>query len=243
MTTKTFKRYEIKYFVTPAQYTILCQELKKHMRLDPYCTDGASYMIYNLYFDTPDNTIIRHSLAKPYYKEKLRLRSYQMPTTDNDLVFLELKKKIGGIVAKRRAVLHYPEALAFISTGIPPQTDNYQDRQVALEIVNFLCRYTVLPKVYISYERVAYFGKVDKEFRVSFDKNILSRRSHVNLYDGDYGTELLADGLCLMEIKCAGAMPLWLTTMLSAMQIYPTSFSKYGTEYKRYMKSTTRRVA
>lgn len=235
MTIKAFKRYETKYFVTPEQYEIICAQLQNYMLYDEFCVNGDSYMIYNLYFDTENDEIIRHSLDKPYYKEKLRLRSYNMHTSGEDMVFLELKKKISGIVAKRRAYMTYSQAMDFIGTGKIPQTDNYQDRQVVAEIEDFLKRNPVSPKVYISYERVAFFDKDNREFRVSFDKNILTRRTKVNLMDGDYGSELLADDRCLMEIKCAGQLPLWLCHTLSEMKIYRTSFSKYGTEYKRYV--------
>ncbi len=149
-------------------------------------------------------------------------------------VFLELKKKIGGIVAKRRAILPYSDALEFVRTGIIPKTNNYQDNQVLCEIKEFLVRNKVNQKVFISYERVAYFKKDDSEFRVSFDRNILTRRSQVNLSEGDFGAELLENDHYLMEIKCAGQIPLWLCNLMSEMKIYCTSFSKYGTEYKNF---------
>lgn len=235
MTIKSFKRYEIKYFVTYEQFCTIKTELEKHMVLDKNCMTNGSYMIYNLYFDTDNNDIIQRSLDKPYYKEKLRLRSYSIPTNENEKVFLELKKKIGGIVAKRRAVIPYNQALEFVETGIIPEIKNYEDRQVLCEIKDFLERYNAHPKVFISYERVAYFDKNDSEFRVSFDKNILTRRTNVNLLDGDFGTELIDDGLYLMEVKCEGQLPMWLCHLLSEMKIYRTSFSKYGTEYKNYI--------
>ncbi|MGL5440691.1 MAG: polyphosphate polymerase domain-containing protein [Filifactoraceae bacterium] len=243
MTKKTFKRYELKYLLTPVQYEIICAKLAEHMNFDNHCKNEESYKIYNIYFDTIDDAVIRRSLDKPYYKEKLRLRSYKMPLGKDDMVFLELKKKIGGIVAKRRAILHYNEAMNFVENGIVPIADNYQDQQVLREIADFLNRYPVFPKVYISYERIAFFGKLDGKFRVSFDKNIRTRRDCVNLYNGDYGTELLTDGNYLMEIKCSGAVPMWLTTLLSQMKIYATSFSKYGTEYKRYRRLAVDKVA
>ena len=59
--------------------------------------------ILNIYYDTPENLLIRRSIEKPYYKEKLRLRSYYSPAAPDSSVFLEVKKKIGGIVAKRLA--------------------------------------------------------------------------------------------------------------------------------------------
>lgn len=236
MTIKSFKRYEIKYFVTIQQYQLLKAELEKRMVLDENCAETGSYMIYNLYFDTDDDAVIRHSLEKPYYKEKLRLRSYTIPKSGDDLIFLELKKKIGGIVAKRRATIPYSEALNFVYTGKVPETDNYQDRQVLNEIKDFLDRCKVKPTVFISYERNAYFDKNDSEFRVSFDKQILTRRTQVNLIDGNFGTELIGNDCYLMEIKCAEQIPMWLCRIMSKMKIYSTGFSKYGTEYKNYFR-------
>lgn len=200
-------------------------------------------MIYNIYFDTVDDAVIRKSTGKPYYKEKLRLRSYKMPTKADDLVFLELKKKIGGIVTKRRAVLHYDEAMEFVLSGKVPLADSYQDQQVIAEIRGFLSRYVVVPRVYISYQRVAFFGKEEGELRVSFDNNILTRRDQVNLYDGDYGAELLDNDCLLMEIKCAGAIPLWLVHALSQCKAYATSFSKYGAEFQKHIKNKLKNIA
>jgi hypothetical protein len=238
MVTKTFKRYELKYFVTPGQYETIKAELYKRMTLDKFCKNGGSYMIYNLYFDTATDEIIRHSLDKPYYKEKLRMRSYTMPTCGEDTVFVELKKKIGGVVSKRRAVMTYAQATALLDRGVVPGMKTYEDRQVIAEITSFLNRYPVIPKVFISYERVAYFDKNDPDLRVSFDSNILTRRGTVSLIDGDYGTELLDTDDILMEIKCGGAIPLWLCRLLSDMRIYKTSFSKYGAEYKKQYDRT-----
>ena len=236
MAIKSFKRYEVKYLVTIQQYEIIKSELEKHMILDKHCQKTGSYMIYNIYFDTEDDAVIRHSIDKPYYKEKLRLRSYKIPASDDNPVFLELKKKIGGIVAKRRAIIPYSEALEFVRTGVIPKTYNYQDNQVLCEIKDFLTRYKVNSKVFISYERIAYFGKDDSEFRVSFDRNILTRRTQVDLSEGDFGAELLENDRYLMEIKCAGQIPLWLCNLMSEMKIYCTSFSKYGTEYKNFRR-------
>lgn len=221
--------------MTPVQLEAIKAELETRMTLDKFCENGGSYMIYNLYFDTEHDEIIRHSLDKPYYKEKLRMRSYTMPTCDEDTVFLELKKKIGGIVTKRRAIMTFAQAEDFLEKGVVPELKTYEDRQVLDEISSFLNRYHVKPKVFISYERIAYFDKDNPEFRVSFDSNILTRRSHVSLIDGDYGTELLDSDDLLMEIKCGGAIPLWLCRNLSDMKVYKTNFSKYGTEYKKHI--------
>lgn len=104
MAIKSFKRYEKKYLLTGEQYEKLIPRLLEYMKMDDHCVNN-SYSIYNIYYDTDDNSVIRHSISKPYYKEKLRLRSYKIPQSPSDKVFLELKKKINKIVNKRRAII------------------------------------------------------------------------------------------------------------------------------------------
>ena len=168
------------------------------------------------------------------------MRSYKVPVESNEIVFLELKKKINKIVAKRRATMTYAQAQEFLKTGIIPETDNYKDKQVLCEIKDFLKRYPSKPKVYISYERIAYFDKNDKDFRVSFDRKILTRRTNVHFSDNDYGTPLLTDNRYLMEIKLSNYIPKWLCSILSEQKIYPQGFSKYGTEFKCYLENKNR---
>jgi len=116
MAITTFKRYEKKFMLNEAQYKAVMPGLMEYMRLDRNCKDGRDYTIYNIYYDTDNSSIIRQSLSKPYYKEKLRMRSYSVPTSPDSEVFLELKKKIGGIVNKRRAVLTLGEAYKFLES-------------------------------------------------------------------------------------------------------------------------------
>ena len=93
----TFERRELKYRITDAQRAALEAAFGARMVPDKY---GES-TICNIYYDTADYRLIRASLEKPAYKEKLRLRSYGV-TEPGGEVFLELKKKYKGIVYKRR---------------------------------------------------------------------------------------------------------------------------------------------
>ena len=145
--------------------------LTEYMNPDKFCVDGREYGIYNIYYDTPDDFLIRESLAKPYYKEKIRLRSYLSPANPDDIVFLEIKKKIGGIVNKRRVTMTLAQAEAYMEKNIRPDFGgNYIQEQVIDEIDVFRRRYDVHPKQYISYQRAAYFGKNDPDFRLTFDR-------------------------------------------------------------------------
>lgn len=236
MAISNFKRYEKKFIVNAEQLSIIFPHLSEHMNYDAFCLNGQEYGVYNIYYDTPDDYLIRESLEKPYYKEKLRMRSYDSPVAADSTVFLEIKKKIGGIVTKRRVILEYRQAMDFIEKGIRPQFSEgeYINNQVMNELEVFLKNYDVSPKQYISYQRFAFFGKEDKNFRMTFDREITTRRKDLSLALPSYGTVLLPPEIFLMEIKINGSLPLWLAHLLSELGIFKTSFSKYGRAYKKY---------
>ena len=217
-----FQRYEIKYRITRAQQERLIQAIEPYMQADRY----GVHTIRNVYFDTPDSRLIRRSLEKPLYKEKLRVRSYTTATEDTP-VFVELKKKYKGVVHKRRLVLPEAEAMAVLcdrSTAL--------QSQIGQEIAYFLDYYgTLRPSMFLSYDRVAYFGRDDPHLRLTFDTNICWRRDRLRLTEPPDGCPLVSEDTVLMEVKTAGALPVWLTAILSQEKIYKSSFSKYGTAY------------
>jgi len=234
MAIKSFKRYEKKFLLNKEQYNSLIPRLLQYMNPDEHCKSGKNYSIYNIYYDTENNDVIRHSISNPYYKEKLRLRSYTIPTSLNDKVFLELKKKINGIVSKRRVVLTLGEAYKFLELGETPYSNDYLNNQVIKEIEYYLSKKIVHPTVYIGYTRNAFFGKEDRDFRLTFDSKILTRRDNLSLDSGYFGVNILEENQYLMEVKILGAMPIWFTNILSELEIYNTHFSKYGNEYVKY---------
>ena len=220
-----FQRYEIKYLITSEQKQRLVAEMAPYMALDQY----GRTIIRNIYFDTPDFRLIRNSIEKPPYKEKLRLRSYEQTSPDTP-VFVEIKKKYDSIVYKRRIALSESGAMNWICGTQPvPFTD-----QISREIDYFLSFYPELrPTVFISYAREAYFCRSGNGFRITFDDDILCRRHDLSLGHGPAGSPILANDLVLMEIKCSGGIPLWMTKLLTQERIFRTSFSKYGTAYQK----------
>lgn len=231
MAIEVFNRYEHKYLLNTAEFGVIRKTVEQHMDSDPYNIGGKPYTITNIYYDTADDYLIRNSLGKPMYKEKLRLRAYGVPKI-TDTVYLEIKKKAFGIVNKRRTAMKLGEAYEFIKIGEMPNIGEYMNKQVVRELEDFLTRYKVEPKLYLAYDRIAYFEKNNPDLRISFDTNIRSRRSAVALEYGDFGDSLINCGQYLMEIKTSKAKPLWLTSILTELGIRRTSFSKYGTEYK-----------
>ena len=232
MVIEVFRRYENKYLLDDTAYRSLYSQLLDYMELDDYNKKNDFYSIANLYYDTPSNTIIRHSLSKPKYKEKLRLRAYGTPSADSK-VYLEIKKKVFGLVSKRRTALKLNEAYDFVRTGVQPELQSYMNRQVLAEIAYLMSQYDLRPAVYLAYERKAMFSKENRDLRITFDTNIVTRRYDLKLESGPYGEQLLEPGQWLMEVKAEKTIPLWLSRLLSENQLYRRPFSKYGNEYKR----------
>ena len=225
----TFKRYEIKYLLTPQQKAVLLRAMEPYMRLDAY----GRTTIRNLYFDTDTFRLVRRSLEKPAYKEKLRIRSYAV-AHPGDPVFVELKKKYQSVVYKRRLVLPEEEAMRAFRLGLPLPVCS----QIADEIAYFRSYYQPLrPTVFLSYEREAFYCLDQTDFRVTLDENILYRETDLSLESPVYGIPLLADQAALLEIKTAGGMPLWMSHTLNQLHLFKTSFSKYGAAYQNLLEN------
>ena len=221
--TGVFKRVEKKYLLDEEQYRALRKILEPYMEPDEF---GRS-TICNIYFDTPDHSLIRTSLEKPVYKEKLRLRTYGIPA-DDSVAFVELKKKFKGVVYKRRVTMAYRVAYDWLCRGIQPE----EDSQIIREI-NWVLQYykNLSPAAVLFYDRIALYAKGDHDLRITFDAAIRWRSENCDLRQGDSGTPLLREEEHLMEIKLSGGMPVWLVKALDDLKIYPRSYSKYGTAY------------
>lgn len=222
----TFMRNELKYMMDDQQYKAFRKAINPYTSPDEY----GRYPICNLYYDTDSFQIVRMSIEKPVYKEKLRVRSYGTPGAQ-DTVFLELKKKFKQEVFKRRVSMRMQDLCDYLEHGIRPDVP----QQVMHEIEYFMSLYHLRPKVYIAYDRVALKGIGDESLRITFDENIRFRCDDLNLSSGDYGQMILGESQHLTEIKVLGAIPLWLCRALDEQKVYPTSFSKYGYCYQNCM--------
>ena len=223
-----FKRIEKKYLLTLEQHAAFMALIGDMIIPD----DHGKSTIQSLYLDTPDFRLIRASIdAKGYkesvYKEKLRLRSYGVPTDDSK-VFLEIKKKYKGVVYKRRVSMRMAEAVHYFETGEKPK-----DSQIMREI-DYAMHYYGQPKpaALLCYEREAYYVKDLPTHRITFDTGVRYRDFSLDLRLGNKGEVIQPPNTVLMEIKTDGAMPLWLSAALNQCKIYPATFSKYGTAYR-----------
>ena len=229
-TALTFERYEYKYAIKPDVFAAFWRELEPYVMPDRFFQST----VCSIYYDTPDYRLIRASVEGPVFKEKLRLRTYNVPAPDGE-AFVELKRKYDGLVYKRRAAMPLNLAEAYLAGEGRPPAEN----QITREIDYFLRQYELQPAILIAYDRKAYVSRENPNLRLTFDHSIRWREDDLHLSHGDHGTPLMPNGEVLMELKLPGAAPLWLAHLLSKHGIFPRGFSKYGFCYKNnlYLKA------
>ena len=226
------KRYELKYILTPEQTDFFREKIRGHMEEDQYGLTS----IASLYYDTPDYRLIRASVEKPPFKEKIRLRSYGLATDDSP-VYLELKRKSDGIVYKRRVQTTIPQVRKFFDC----EGDVCAPGQINSEITYFRDLYgTLVPACMIIYDRTAYF-EPDGDLRLTIDRDPRYRTDDLDLRISMDGISLLPEGYTVLEVKVQEAIPLWLCAILSEGGIYKASFSKYGTAYQQQLQKAQRK--
>lgn len=236
MAAKTvFSRYEMKFIITKEQYEKVVQGFGDKMESDEYNIGGKLYTIMNLYYDTPTDDLVSTGLKRrDKYRFKIRLRSYdpEYPTA-----FLEIKKKVNGLVNKRRTLMYIDDVNPFLQQHKTVPESKIVKRQVVKEIDVIARQMELLPKVVLCYDREAFFGtqSEDGDLRVTFDTNIRARRYDLDLRLGSHGERILDENLVLMEVKVDKSVPLWLSRLMSENAVRKQRFSKYGTEFSQYI--------
>lgn len=229
-----FNRFERKYLLNEAQKNDMVAFLKEHLIFDPYSVGERFYKVGNIYYDTPDHFVIRDSLLKPRYKAKLRIRAYQTNPYDDQLVFLEIKKKMKQRINKRRLTLTFKAAKAYVNDGILPTFTDPLDQQILKEIDYLIKTHQVTPSIYIEYERLAMMSQ-DDHLRITFDKNIAFNEKQPDFNDHKNMLLFPSKDLYLMEIKSDINFPIWLVRKLSTFELFSQSFSKYGKIYQHHI--------
>jgi hypothetical protein len=210
-------RYERKFFIAPKNIGLAYATLREVCRLDleyPECE------VNSLYFDTPDLEQYEHSESGDFKKQKVRIRWYDRPGSNQKSVpvFLELKSS-----SKKRRRLLVPARhleLANLHEGI---VDNKVLGDTLAEFGLFPSR-PLKPVILICYRRYR-FSEILTGIRVSFDYNIVSTIVASNLGYGERNLPLEGG---VIEVK---GPTLELPVMLRHLKVLDldwSRFSKYG---------------
>ncbi|MBQ9196859.1 MAG: polyphosphate polymerase domain-containing protein [Clostridia bacterium] len=225
---ESFARVEIKYMLTPEQEMIIESGLREH---GFYWMDFGSPAVQSLYYDTPDYQLIRDSLERPIYKEKLRLRAYGVPGAQTTS-FVEVKKKYDGVVYKRRVALPLQDAYSGLNREKLPE----EAGQVGREAIWLVKRYSLIPSAVIAYDRYAWFSEKEPDIRITFDCNLAFREHDFDLTSKAENIVFTRPDQRLMEIKTGGVYPMWLVKLLWDAQARRFHYSKYGYAYQQFIQ-------
>lgn len=243
MDDKKIERVEQKYLITKSEKAALMRAIKSRLKRDKYYKED----VISLYFDTPNYDLVIKSIDHPDFREKVRLRAYDLPKKSTPVFFeVKTKLKVGNrrIGNKRRLVLKLGDIYKYFNKGedLVKLTEKYtkgdwQQMQVAKELDYIVKFYKLEPKVIIAANRTAFVARDDSGFRLTFDENLRFRETDLKLEKGGDGEKYFSvvgqkERSIIMEVKTLRAMPAWFMAELSRLKIYPTKFSKYGKIYQ-----------
>ena len=223
-TENVFERVEKKFLLTREQAEVLKADL------DGFGfekLDFGSPDISSVYWDSPDEILVRRSLERPVYKEKLRMRAYGTVQTD-DMVYMEIKKKYRGVVYKRRVPIRLSDMAQVEKEGCMPDGCG----QIGREITAMIRRYSLAPKTLIMYRREAYVLPGGEGIRLTMDTGIRYRRSILDVRCAQTGQLILSGDPVLLEVKIPGIWPQWLLRELEGLNVRGTHLSKVGLAYQ-----------
>lgn len=228
-------KYEHKHLVPLHQLDNLRKALKPYVNLDRYADRNSvkEYTVRSIYFDTKDLDFYNQKLDGLNLRKKIRVRGYDHVIEDAT-VFLEIKKKKGYFIDKRRSPVEYKSLIPLLSSGdikthICPSDVN-TDATVNAERFLFHVHHLALkPYILIIYEREAYYSKCHYNLRITIDKNIRSQyhASLQTLFENGFNISILPKH-CILEIKSEIQYPSWLSQVLGRFHLRQEALSKYA---------------
>lgn len=227
------RRYELKYLINEQMASAIRHHISGICRPDPN-TDPVNhtYIVNNLYFDTPSLTFYHDTRFKKETRFKPRARYYGHHL---DTIYPELKFKSNSIVWKQRQPiprekwrsLFHPDQSRRTEPIFKPKLDSFED------VIHL---YNAQPILQVRYEREAYITELEKYGRITFDRKLTSRLSHGSLdfdldhdyiYYDDPQTIRAQESFVILEIKVETNVPGWVIRLIEMFDLQQTGFSKY----------------
>jgi hypothetical protein len=228
-------RLEYKYYFPMDYLDELRRDIMPFLEYDHYSglIQKKEYTVRSIYLDSPGMLTYREKDAGLMYRNKYRIRGYNLLSKDS-VVFLEIKRKENDFVSKNRAPLFYGDLERFIGTrdfSLILNSKEMEERKAdARKFMYYFLLYNLKPAVIVAYEREAFECKYNSGLRITFDKNVRTRitNSYNNLYD-DINMMPTFENHFVLEIKFHKIIPFWLPAVLKKYNTSRESVSKYAT--------------
>lgn len=227
-------RFEYKFLVPVGMLANMRGRLLPFVTPDPYASrrETGEYTVRSVYLDTPDLQEYHEKIAGLPIRKKLRIRVYNEEREDS-VAFLEIKRKNQSSVSKDRAPILYRALSEFFGDGdverhIIPKNGSADAVDGARKFLFHVRRDLLRPLLLVTYEREAYMGKFDQEFRCTIDKQ-LRFICQQNVRDMFRDTDLRPGlkGFCILEVKFERVVPVWLASIISDLGLKRGAYSKY----------------
>lgn len=227
-------RFEFKYLVPDEYRDGIRSDIHPFVNIDKYADERIEheYTVKSIYFDSPNMDCYHGKVAGVRVRKKFRIRGYN-ETRENDIVFLEIKRKYENSIAKNRAPLYYRDILNLFKTYdidryILSLNNNGREKDDARRFFYYMRRKKLNPTVMTIYDREAFFGKFDPSLRITFDKNLRSAPgTFVTGFNVRCHPRPVLPGSFIFELKFHGYLPNWVTQLINRYQMPRLALSKY----------------
>lgn len=228
----TSQRFEMKYRLTPLQAEIVRQHIDPYVFADPKAKFGHRYPLSSVYLDSPDLALFWASNLGENKRFKLRVRTYSEDPAEP--AFFEIKSRLGGIVMKKRAMVHKEWIPHFFAGRRLPREALFLDHHNEWDNLELFRahveRLGAIPRLHVRYIREAYMSRDDDPVRLTFDSQIACLPSvgpidRVRL--NGKGWRDLLPALTIFEIKFTNSYPCWIQDLIQRLALQRDSFAKY----------------
>ncbi|HWX22016.1 MAG TPA: polyphosphate polymerase domain-containing protein [Candidatus Binatia bacterium] len=240
-------RYELKYVIEEPRAIAIADFLSSYLRPSEHNGSGPirGHPVISLYLDSPDFFFFRQAYTGHKNRMKLRIRIYddewQRPA------FLEVKRRVGEVICKDRAMITREGVRQILAAGWPHQAywsdcqhllHGKRRQDVSDDFWQFANTVRARGAIYVSYYREIYEAADDEELRVTLDRYI-----HGSSYDGSgrlsvpnrgwrpylppYLAPFPKDGV-ILELKFDNQAPRWMFDLVNIFNLRQTPVCKYS---------------
>ena len=218
---------------------ILIRQIHPFMELDSHVNNNHTYEVRSVYFDSPFKKSFLEKTNGIMVRVKLRIRYYpDYQNGENELVFIELKKKVNENVSKNRVLAPFKDAFKIIDNSTTEAKEFYknaskEDKSNLEEIWYLYNRYHLQPICVVCYKRQPYMDKMENRFRITFDTNIKVRTYNFDLHFGNGNRYIMPPNICIMEVKFNSFIPNWAIKIFQLNDITQQKMSKFASGLER----------
>lgn len=230
------RRFERKYIIDFATYLNIKKDIEKYFVPDKYGDKEGRYTVSSLYYDSPDWRFYNEKEAGIENRVKVRLRTYKdlcgNPLLPKNQVLLEIKRKFGFCIVKKKLMLEENEAKKFLekpdlNKEFLNQFKDKLAKSVLIESAYLKYLYNLRPAIVVKYIRQAFVNKFGPPVRITFDSNIKYRITNLIANDIICKDYSLNPKYLILEIKYDEIFPIWIERLIEKHNLPLQNFSKY----------------